>query len=100
MLDLGWILGLTPSVKWALWSCHTLEVSQSYLRVSDRKVIVAATHREVPTSKSYMNPLRGCWCGRGGKSESANSLLTFKSTKSEDFFKKCVRWLSPVKTLR
>jgi len=41
------------------------------------------THREVPTSKS----LHGCWCGRGGKSESVNCLLTSKSTKSEDFQK-------------
>jgi hypothetical protein len=31
MLDLGWILALTPNVKWALWSCHTLEVSLSQL---------------------------------------------------------------------
>ncbi len=33
----------------------------------------------------------------GGKSELANTLLTSKSKKLEDFFKKCERWLSPVK---
>jgi hypothetical protein len=49
-------LALTPSVKWALWSWRTLEVSDSNFRVIDSKVIVAATHREVPTSKSYKNP--------------------------------------------
>ncbi len=31
-----------------------LEVSQSYFRVIGGKVIVAATHREVRTSKAYM----------------------------------------------
>jgi hypothetical protein len=82
-LYLGWTLALTCNGKWALWSCHTLEVSLSYFRVRDSEVIVVATHREVPTSKS----LHGCWCGRGGKSEPANSLLTSKSTKSEDFQK-------------
>jgi hypothetical protein len=87
MLDLGWTLALTPSVKWALWSCHTLEVSQSNFRVIDSKVIVPATHREVPTSKSYMIPCGDADCARGGKSKSANSLLTYKSTKSEEFSK-------------
>ncbi len=62
-----------------------LEVSQSYLRVSGVKVIVAATHRDEPTSKFYVDAdVEGA-----GKSELPSFLLTSKSTKSEDFFKKC-----------
>jgi hypothetical protein len=33
-----------------------MEVTQSYLTVSGVKVIVGATHRDVPTSKFYMDP--------------------------------------------
>jgi hypothetical protein len=33
-----------------------LEVSQSYLRVSGVKAIVAAPQRDEPTSKFYMDP--------------------------------------------
>jgi hypothetical protein len=63
-----------------------LEVNQSCFTVSGGKVIVAATHREVCTSKPTWF-LHGCWCERGGKSELSNSLLTSKSTNLEDFFK-------------
>jgi hypothetical protein len=34
-----------------------LEVSQSYFKVSGNKVIIVATHEEVPTSKSYTGPM-------------------------------------------
>jgi len=100
MLDLGWTLALTPSVKWPLWSCYTLEVSQSNFRVIDSQVIVAATHREVPTSKSYMNPCADADVEGEVSQIQLTLFFTSKSTKSEEFYKQCQRWLSPVENRR
>ncbi len=65
-----------------------LEVNQSYFKISGNKVIIMATHEEVPTSKSYMGPM---WMlmWKGGRPMLFNSFPTSKSTKLKDFFKKC-----------
>jgi hypothetical protein len=93
MLDLGWTLALTPSVKWALWSCHSLEVSQSYFRVSGGKVIVAATHREIPTLKSYVNRYVDADV-EGEESQSHLTLFLPPNLQNRKIFKKCQRWLT------
>ncbi len=95
MLYLGWTLALTPNGKGALWSCHTLEVSLSYSElVTVKSLLWPHIERYLP-----LNPYVDADV-EGEVSQSPLTLFLPPNLQNRKIFKKCQRWLCPVKNLR